>query len=95
VLVDHFLDVYVRRTARAAAHAIDTDPDSEFVDSWSSIIRRWCLDQLDKAYAARHRRDVYEHDAASWVRLLRAAGAQRIRHQYTDDWNLFQQCLFH
>jgi hypothetical protein len=94
VLVDHFLDVYVRRTARAVAHTIDTNPDSEFADAWSAIIRHWCLDQMDYAYAARDQRDVYEHDAASWVRLLGDAGAGCIQHKYTDDWNLFQQYLF-
>lgn len=95
VLVDHFLDVYVRRTARAIASAIDdAPPDSPLSRRWEAILRQWCLDQIDYAYAPREARDVYELDAASWLALLRAAGATQTEHRYTDPWNLFVQYLF-
>ncbi|WP_232374950.1 class I SAM-dependent methyltransferase [Mycolicibacterium mengxianglii] len=95
VLVDHFLDVYVRRTARAVARAIDdAPPDSTLRRRWEAILRQWCLDQIDYAYAPRKARDVYELDAASWLRLLRSAGATHTEHRYSDQWNLFVQYLF-
>lgn len=95
VLVDHFLDVYVRRTARAVATAIADAPTSwPLTPRWEAILRHWCLDQIDYAFVAREARDVYELDAATWVDLLRAANANDVRHRYTDDWNLFVQYVF-
>ncbi|WP_235623986.1 class I SAM-dependent methyltransferase [Mycolicibacterium goodii] len=94
-LVDHFLDVYVRRAARAVAQAIDSAP-TEFAltEAWEAILRHWCLEQVDYAFVGREERDVYELDVASWERLLREAGADDITHRYTDAWNLFVQYLF-
>ncbi|CKH33001.1 class I SAM-dependent methyltransferase [Mycolicibacterium smegmatis] len=94
-LVDHFLDVYVRRAARAVAHAIDSAPtDSALTEAWEAILRHWCIEQVDYAFRSREERDVYELDVVSWVRLLGEAGAADITHRYTDPWNLFVQYLF-
>lgn len=91
VLVDHFIDVYVRRAARAIAYAIThSDGDAQLRQSWDVIMRQWCLDQVDNAYLPRDQRDVYEVDAARWIGLLHLAGAQHVTHRYTDEWNLFQ-----
>ena len=95
MLIDHFLDVYVRRTARAIAHAIDdAPPDWPLSSRWEAILQQWCLDQIDYAYAPREARDVYELDAARWLTLLRDAGATKADHHYTDQWNLFVQYIF-
>jgi methyltransferase family protein len=95
VLVDHFLDVYVRRTARAVASAIAAAPPSwPLTPRWEAILRHWCLDQVDYAFVAREARDVYELDVATWVDLLRAADARDVEHRYTDQWNLFVQYVF-
>jgi hypothetical protein len=92
VLVDHFIDVYVRRAARAIAYAITrSDGDAQLQRSWDVILRQWCLDQVDNAYLPRNQRDVYELDAARWIGLLHRAGAEHVTHRYTDEWNLFQQ----
>lgn len=75
-LVDHFLDVYVRRAARAVAHAIDSAPtDFTLTEAWEAILRHWCIEQVDYAFRSREERDVYELDVTSWVRLLAEAGA--------------------
>lgn len=95
VLIDHFLDVYVRRAARAVAHAFDAAPAAlPLTEAWEAILQHWCLDQVDYAFAPREARDVYELDVASWLRLLHDAGATSITHRYTDAWNLFAQYLF-
>jgi hypothetical protein len=92
VLVDHFIEVYVRRAARAIAYAITrSDGDAQLQRSWDVILRQWCLDQVDNAYLPRNQRDVYELDAARWIGLLHRAGAEHVTHRYTDEWNLFQQ----
>jgi Methyltransferase domain len=95
VLVNNFIDVYVRRTARAIAHAIgEADGAAELVPTWDAILRHWCLDQVDNAFLPRNERDVYELDTQHWTHLLRQAGAADITHSFTDDWNLFAQYLF-
>ena len=95
VLVDHFLDVYVRRTARAIAHASEhAGVDAQRRQAWEAILRHWCLDQVDNAFLPREQRDVYELDAVHWIDLLQQAGAQHVTHRYTDEWNLFQQYAF-
>ena len=94
-LVDHFLDVYVRRAACAVAHAIDSAPaDFTLTEAWEAILLHWCIEQVDYAFRSRDERDVYELDVASWVRLLGDAGATDVTHRYTDTWNLFVQYLF-
>ncbi len=95
VLVDHFIDVYVRRTGRAIAHAM-ARPDIEHTvrDAWNAILQHWCLDQIGNALLPTDQRDVYELDVAHWLRLLGAVGARHVTHTYTDDWNLFQQYVF-
>ena len=90
VLVDHFLDVYVRRTARAIAHASgQAGVDAQLRQAWEAILRHWCLDQVDNAFLPREQRDVYELDAVHWIDLLQQAGTQQVTHRYTDEWNLF------
>lgn len=94
-LVDHFLDVYVRRAARAVGQAIDSAPTGfALADAWEAILLHWCLEQVDYAFVPRAERDVYELDVTSWVRLLEEAGAADVTHRYTDSWNLFVQYLF-
>jgi hypothetical protein len=39
-------------------------------------------------------RDVYEIDALRWVNLPDNAEARDVKHHYTDEWDLFQQCIF-
>ena len=95
VLVDHFLDVYVRRAARAIAYALEQpDIDVSLKQCWESILRHWCLDQIDNALLSRAQRDVYELDTSRWLDLLETVGARDVSHQYTDEWNLFQQYVF-
>jgi ubiquinone/menaquinone biosynthesis C-methylase UbiE len=95
VLIDHFIDVYVRRTACAVAQALEAaDPDPHLREAWEAILRHWCLEQVDNAFLAIDQRDVYELDASRWVNLLQNAGAQEVTHSYTDEWNLFQQYIF-
>jgi hypothetical protein len=95
VLIDHFIDVYVRRTACAVAQAIDTVGDDRSLhEAWEAILRHWCLDQVDNALLPIDQRDVYELDTSRWVSLLRNAGAKDVAHRYTDEWNLFQQYTF-
>ena len=95
MLIDHFIDVYVRRTACAVAQAMDTAGDDPCLrEAWEAILRHWCLDQVDNALLPIDQRDVYELDTSRWVSLLRGAGAKEVTHRYTDEWNLFQQYTF-
>ena len=94
VLVDRFLDAYVRRCARAIADVLD-DADSTKRQAWTLILKHWCLDQTELAFVPREQRDVYELDAAHWLGLFAEIGAERVTHRYTDDWNLFQQYVYH
>ncbi|QBD75243.1 methyltransferase domain-containing protein [Ktedonosporobacter rubrisoli] len=95
VLVDHFLDVYVRRAGRAIAYALEQPGlDEAQKPYWESILRHWCLDQVDYALLSRAQRDVYELDVSHWLGLLETVGAYTVLHQYTDEWNLFQQYVF-
>jgi hypothetical protein len=95
VLIEHFIDVYVRRAAMAVATALEhTEADQSLKQRWEIILQHWCLDQVDKALVPREERDVYELDMPQWLRLLELVGAQVRNYQYTDEWNLFQQYVF-
>ncbi|MET0701180.1 MAG: class I SAM-dependent methyltransferase [Mycobacterium sp.] len=95
VLVDRFIDAYVRRAARSVAEAIDVaGADTQLRRAWEVILQSWCLDQVELAHAPRVSRDVYELDAARWLELIRQSGAQHQTHRFTDQWNLFQQYVF-
>jgi hypothetical protein len=95
VLVDHFIDVYVRRTARAIAREIDQyGQDTALSAAWDAIIRNWCIAQVENAFLPLEERDVYELDAARWTSLLYEAGAHHVERRYTDRWNLFLQYVF-
>ena len=78
VLVDRFLDAYVRRCARAVVHALDeTDVDSTKRQAWTLILKHWCLDQTQLAFVPREQRDVYELDAAHSLGLLADIGTEQ------------------
>jgi hypothetical protein len=95
VLVDRFLDAYVRRCARAIAEALDdSDSDSAQQQAWTLILKHWCLDQTELAFVPREQRDVYELDAAHWLGLFAGIGAESVTHRYTDAWHLFQQYVY-
>ncbi len=95
VLIEHFIDVYVRRAAMAVATALEQNAiDISLKQRWEIILRHWCLDQVNLAFVSREERDVYELDVAQWLRLLRQAGAQVLSHTYTDEWYLFHQYVF-
>ncbi|MDX1886667.1 class I SAM-dependent methyltransferase [Mycolicibacterium sp. 120270] len=94
-LIDSFIDAYVRRTARAVADTMARSGDGdESSHPWQLILRHWCLDEVDYAFADRADRDVYELDVASWLALLARAGARDVNHIYSDEWNLFVQYVF-
>ncbi len=94
-LIEHFIDVYVRRAAMAVAIALEQSSiDLSLKQRWEIILRHWCLDQVDLALVSREERDVYELDVAHWLQLLRQAGAQVLSHTYTDEWYLFHQYVF-
>ncbi len=95
VLIEHFIDVYVRRAAMAVATALEQNTiDRSLKQRWEIILRHWCLDQVDLALVSWEERDVYELDVAQWLRLLRQAGARILSHSYTDEWYLFHQYVF-
>ena len=95
VLVDHFIDVYVRRAALAIAFALGQSPaDGSLAQRWSVILENWCLAEIDNAFFPREKRDVYELDVPHWLHLLEHAGAKVLSHRYTDEWNLFHQYVF-
>ncbi len=94
-LLEHFIDVYVRRAAMAVATALEQSTiDISLRQRWEIILRHWCLDQVDLALVSREERDVYELDVAHWLQLLRQAGARVLSHAYTDEWYLFHQYVF-
>ena len=94
-LIEHFIDVYVRRAAMAVATALEQSTvDISLKQRWEIILRHWCLDQVDLALSSREERDVYELDVAHWLQLLRQAGAKVLSHTYTDEWYLFHQYVF-
>ena len=97
VLVERFLDAYVRRCARMIAHALDdsnSDVDSTKRRAWTLILKHWCLDQTQLAFVPREQRDVYELDVAHWLGLLADIGADSVTHRYTDDFYLFVQYVY-
>lgn len=94
-LIDHFIDVYVRRCAVAVLDALETTAaDVSVHQRWEAIIRHWCIAQVEQAAAPTALRDVYELDVGRWLELLRRAGATVRAHQYTDPWHLFHQYVF-
>ena len=94
-LIEHFIDVYVRRAAMSVATALEQSAiDISLKQRWEIILLHWCLDQVDLALSSREERDVYELDVAHWLQLLRQAGAQVLSHTYTDEWYLFHQYVF-
>ncbi len=96
VLIEHFLDVYVRRAAMAVATALEQGDDIavSLKQRWEIIVLHWCLDQVNLALSSREDRDVYELDVVHWLQLLQQAGAQVLKHTYTDEWSLFHQYVF-
>ena len=96
VLIEHFIDVYVRRAAMAVATALEQSAIDDMLlkQRWEIILRHWCLDQVRLAMVSREERDVYELDVAQWLHLLGQAGARVLSHIYTDEWYLFHQYVF-
>ncbi|MFM2162323.1 MAG: hypothetical protein RLZZ383_1835 [Pseudomonadota bacterium] len=94
LLADRLIDSYVRRCAMLLADAIEREPaDADLRDRWWTILRRWCLDQVDQADVVIEDRDVYELDTPRWEALLRDAGFRVLRRQFTDEAGLFAQIL--
>ncbi len=92
ILAERLLDSYVRRCAAALLCAIDEEAsDPDLRARWWTIIRRWCLDQVDVAQRPVEARDVYELDVPRWLDLLDAAGLTVLSHDFTDPWNLFHR----
>jgi len=95
VLVDHFIDVYIRRAARGIAAALEMPgADPELRQAWELILKHWCIDQVALALSPRDQRDVYELDVVHWLSLLADVGAEVTTHCYTDTLHLFQQYVF-
>lgn len=93
ILVDRILDSYVRRTVASLLDdlATRTDTDADLQERWRAIARRWCLDQVDVAFAPVADRDVYELDVPRWLDLLREAGVAVVSRTFTDRYGLFCQ----
>ena len=94
-LVEHFIDVYVRRAAIAVATALEQHSlPASLRQRWEIILLHWCLDQIDLAFAPLEQRDVYELDVSRWLEVLQRANAHVLQHRYTDEWYLFHQYAF-
>jgi hypothetical protein len=94
-LVDHFIDVYVRRCAMAIVDALGiVAADTSVRQRWEAIVRHWCIAYVAQSAAPTALRDVYELDVARWLKLLRRAGATVQAHHHTDPWYLFHQYVF-
>ncbi len=94
LLTERLLDSYVRRCATSLAADIATRRDVEpgVRARWGTIIRDWCLGQVDlAANAPIAERDVYELDVLSWLALLDRAGLEVESRTFTDPWLLFHQ----
>jgi hypothetical protein len=95
LLADRLIDSYVRRCAAALIGPLRDaarDPDSaDLAARWWTIVRRWCLDQVDAATLPYADRDVYELDVPRWEALLDAAGLRLLRRGFTDEAGLFCQ----
>jgi len=95
VLIEHFIDIYVRRAAMGVAVALEQlNVALSLKQRWEIILLHWCLDQVDLALATREQRDVYELDVPHWLSLLQRADAHVLEHCYTDEWYLFHQYIF-
>jgi hypothetical protein len=96
ILVDRILDSYVRRTGLSLLHDLAgrTDADADLRGRWRTILRRWCLDQVEVAQAPLAERDVYELDVPRWLAVLDAAGLEVAEHAFTDRYGLFHRYLF-
>jgi hypothetical protein len=94
LLADRLIDSYVRRCAMLLADAIERHPaDDDLRDRWWTILRRWCLDQIDQADVMVEDRDVYELDTPRWEALVADAGFRVLRRQFTDEAGLFAQLV--
>lgn len=94
LLADRLIDSYVRRCAMLLVDAIERAPaDDDVRDRWWTILRRWCLDQVDQADVLIEDRDVYELDTPRWEALLHDAGWRVLRRQFTDEAGLFAQLV--
>jgi ubiquinone/menaquinone biosynthesis C-methylase UbiE len=91
-LVDHMVDSYLRRAARALVEDWRV-AEGEDATRLEAVIRHFCVEQIDLAYVPVGQRDVYELDVAHWLELLAAAGFSDISHRYTDNACLFVQYL--
>ena len=94
-LIEHFINIYVRRAAMAVATALEQSAiDLSIKRRWEIILLHQCLDQVNLALSSREERDVYEPDVAHCLQLLRQAEAQILSRTYTDEWYLFHQYVF-
>ena len=93
VLVSNLLDSYVRRTAVSLCDDIRnrSDADDDLRARWGTIMRRWCLEQVNLSQVSRSDRDVYELDVPRWEDLLRRAGFVIQSRSCTDVHDLFYQ----
>jgi hypothetical protein len=95
LLADRLIDSYVRRCASSLIGPIRRaarDPETaDLAARWWTIVRRWCLDQVDAAGLPYADRDVYELDVPRWEALLDAAGLRLLRRGFTDEAGLFCQ----
>ena len=92
ILADRLFDSYVRRCAASLLHAIaHEDATDELRARWWTILRRWCLDQLNAVGVSIDRRDVYELDVPRWMSLLDDAGFHVVDRGFTDRWSLFHR----
>lgn len=93
ILVDRMIDSYLRRCARALLgehlRLHDTPDPHARRARLLAIIHRWCVDQVQLAYAPLADRDVYELDVSRWLELFPAAGLHVESRDFTDRFGLF------
>jgi len=95
LLVERFMDSYVRRGALMVAEALaHAEADATLRQRWEVLLRHWFLDQIDKAFVPLAERDVYELDAPRWRQVVRDAGAEMQSSQYVDEWRIMVQYVF-
>lgn len=94
ILRDRLIDSYVRRCASGLLPAVlDPTHPADLRARWWTIVRRWCLDQVDVADLPAADRDVYELDVGRWLTQLDGAGLAVEDHRFTDDLGLFHRYL--
>ncbi|MBN2800699.1 MAG: class I SAM-dependent methyltransferase [Deltaproteobacteria bacterium] len=92
VLVDRILDSYLRRTGTSLLHDLARrDPTPDLARRWERILRQWCVDQVDVAWAPLAERDVYELTVPRWRDLLAREGLSVVSGRFTDPYGLFYQ----